>query len=224
MHRFRLLLAAGPALLIAATVTGCTPTSSPAAPAQAPASSPAPDSAAAPDAAAQAAGGKATDGKATGGKAASSTTKRVACRSGDVEASLTAQDPLTTGATVRAMIIVTNTSKSTCRVDGWTTVSLLNASGAASPITISKVEQPGPAEPIDLKPGTSALAGLKWTQCDKGDETCPVGNSVEIGVPGAKSGSRTTLEGFPAPEKSGIAMKSVKLGPLQGSRQGVVAW
>jgi len=219
MHRFRLLLTAGPALLIAATVTGCTPTSSSAAPAQAPASAPATNSSVAPDPNAQAAGGKTTSGKA-----ASSTTKHTSCRPADIEASLTAQDPLTTGATVRAMIIVTNTSKNTCRIAGWTTISLLNASGAASPITISNVEQPGPAEPIDLKPGTSALAGLKWTQCDKGDETCPVGNSVEIGVPGTKSGSRTTLEGFPSPEKSGIAMKSVKLGPLQGSRQGVVAW
>jgi len=210
MFRPRLLLAAGPALLIAAAVTGCTPTSS-SAPSQAATSAPA----SAPATSAS---------KATGGTAAGSTTKRASCRPGDVTATLTAQNPLATGATVRAMITVTNTSKSTCRIQGWTTVTLLNAAGEPAPLTISKVKQPGPAEPIDLKPGTSALAGLKWTQCDKGDETCPVGNSVEIGVPGAKSGSATTLEDFPAPEKSGIAMKSVKLGPLQGSRQGVVAW
>jgi hypothetical protein len=212
----RVLLAAGPALLIAATATGCTPAadsraaSSPASPSSSPAPSPSASS------------------TASGGKAAGSTAKpakkTASCGSGDVTATVTAQNPLSTGSTVRAMITVTNTSGHICRVNGWTTVTLLNAAGEAAPLKISKVEQPGPAEPIDLKPGTSALAGLKWTQCDKADAACPVGNTIDVAVPAAKSASRTTLEDFPAPEKSGIAMTSAQLGPLQGSRQGVVAW
>ncbi|HEV7962882.1 MAG TPA: DUF4232 domain-containing protein [Actinoplanes sp.] len=211
----RVLLAAGPALLIAATATGCTPAADSRA-----SSSPAASASPTPSASASSAAG--------GGKAAGSTAKpakkTASCGSGDVTVAVTAQNPLSTGSTVRAMITVTNTSSHTCRVNGWTTVTLLNAAGEAAPLKISKVEQPGPAEPIDLKPGTSALAGLKWTQCDKGDETCPVGNSVEVAVPGAKSASPTTLEAFPAPEKSNIAMAAAQLGPLQGSRQGVVAW
>jgi hypothetical protein len=207
----RVLLAAGPALLIAATATGCTPAADSRASSSA---SPAP----------AASGSSAV----SGGKAAGSTTKpaknTASCRSGDVTATVTAQNALSTGSTARAMITVTNTSGHTCRVDGWTTVTLLNAAGEAAPLKISKVEQPGPAEPIDLRPGTSALAGLKWTQCDKGDATCPVGNSIDIAVPGATSASPTTLEAFPAPEKSNIAMTAAQLGPLQGSRQGVVAW
>jgi hypothetical protein len=215
----RVLLAAGPALLIAATATGCTPAADSRASSSA---SPTPAAPASPTPAASA------SSAASGGKAAGSTTKppkkTASCRSGDVTATVTAQNALSTGSTARAMITVTNTSGHTCRVDGWTTVTLLNAAGEAAPLKISKVEQPGPAEPIDLKPGTSALAGLKWTQCDKGDATCPVGNSIDIAVPGATSASPTTLEAFPAPEKSNIAMTAAQLGPLQGSRQGVVAW
>jgi hypothetical protein len=150
----RVLLAAGPALLIAATATGCTPAADSRA-----SSSPAASASPTPSASTS------TSSAAGGGKAAGSTAKpakkTASCGSGDVTVAVTAQNPLSTGSTVRAMITVTNTSSHTCRVNGWTTVTLLNAAGEAAPLKISKVEQPGPAEAIDLKPGTSALAGLK---------------------------------------------------------------
>ena len=215
----RILLAAGPVLLAAAAATGCSATATPQAEAPASASTSASPSAA-PSSTGQAAG--TTTGKTTG-SSTSKSGKTAACKAGDLETTVTAQDPLTTGATVRAMITVTNTSSRTCRITGWTSVTLVNAAGEAAPVTIRKVEEPGPAEKIDLKPNTSALAGLKWTQCDKGDDTCAVGNTLEVGLPGA-TGTAATLEAFPAPEKSGIAMKSALLGPLQSSRQGVVAW
>jgi hypothetical protein len=122
------------------------------------------------------------------------------------------------------MIMITNTSDHACRIKGWTGVRLLNAADEAVPIKVRKVEQPGPAVTIDLKPGVSAPAGMKWTQCDKGDETCFAGNTLEIRLPGGGAAIRTGLSDFPAPERSGIAMKFVQVGPLQLSRQGVVAW
>ncbi|MET0492507.1 MAG: DUF4232 domain-containing protein [Actinoplanes sp.] len=107
--------------------------------------------------------------------------------------------------------------------DAWPCPALTLSAGEPTPASATKVKQPGPAVRIDLKPGHSAPAGLKWTQCDKGDDTCPVGNTLEIGLPGT-TGEPAALEEFPAPEKSGIAMKNVQVGPLQLSRQGVVAW
>lgn len=141
-----------------------------------------------------------------------------------MSATVTGQGPFTVGAQVRAMIMITNTSDQACRIKGWTGVRLLNAADEAVPIKVRKVEQPGPAVTIDLKPGVSAPAGMKWTQCDKGDETCFAGNTLEIRLPGGGAAIRTGLSDFPAPERSGIAMKSVEVGPLQLSRQGVVAW
>jgi hypothetical protein len=158
---------------------------------------------------------------AHGGSGGGGTT---ACQAGDVSATVTGQGPFTVGAQVRAMIMITNTSDQACRIKGWTGVRLLNAADEAVPIKVRKVEQPGPAVTIDLKPGVSAPAGMKWTQCDKGDETCFAGNTLEIRLPGGGAAIRTGLSDFPAPERSGIAMKSVEVGPLQLSRQGVVAW
>jgi hypothetical protein len=218
----RILLATGPILIVAAAATGCSAaTPSAEAPASASGAASAAPSAA-PSSTGQAAGAGATTGRTTGSNTSKSS-KIAACKAGDVRTTVTAQDTLTTGASVRAMITLVNTSSRTCRVTGWTTVTLVNAAGEAAPMTIRKVEEPGPAEKIDLKPNTSALAGLKWTQCDKGDDTCAVGNTLEVGLPGA-TGTAATLEAFPSPEKSGIAMKSALLGPLQSSRQGVVAW
>jgi hypothetical protein len=249
--RFRVLLAAVPVLFVAAAATGCSAEPSPGAaapsdssvsgaPGEGESAGPAEgdgDGAGASDgdgtAPAEGEGASQTSGKAPGtgqtsGKApgagqTSGKGKVSACRAGDVKGTVTAQGPLITGDEVRAIISLENVSSRVCRVEGWTTVTLVNAAGEPTPLTVGKVKQPGPAVRIDLKPGHSAPAGMKWTQCDKGDDTCPVGNTLEIGLPGA-TGEPATLEDFPAPEKSGIAMKNVQVGPLQLSRQGVVAW
>jgi uncharacterized protein DUF4232 len=235
--RFRVLLAAVPVLFVAAAATGCSAEPSPAGPsASSVAGAPGEGESAGPaegdedgagtadgTAPAEGEGGSQTPGKASGKGQTSGKGKISACKADDVKGTVTAQDPLVTGDEVRAIISLENVSSRTCRVEGWTTVILVNAAGEPAPATVSKVKQPGPAVRIDLKPGHSAPAGLKWTQCDKGDDTCPVGNTLEIGLPGA-TGEPATLEEFPAPEKSGIAMKNVQVGPLQLSRQGVVAW
>ena len=123
-----------------------------------------------------------------------------------------------------AIITLVNTSGRTCRVEGWPVVGLLNPANEAVPLDISEVEQPGPAEAFDLRPGRGAPAGMKWTACDKGDDNCAVGNALMAGLAGASGRHAATLEGFPAPEKVAITMRGVQVGPLMSSRQGVVAW
>lgn len=221
--RHRILLAAAPVLFVAAAATGCAAEPAPSAGAPAP-GGPAASSPARPaEGSSQPAEGSSPPAKGEGAAQTTGKDKVPACRAADVKSTVTAQGPLTTGAEARAIISLENVSSRTCRIEGWPTVTLVNAAGEATPATATKVEQPGPAVRIDLKPGRSAPAGLKWTQCDKGDQSCPVGNTLEIGLPGA-TGEPATLEDFPAPETSGIAMKKVQVGPLQLSRQGVVAW
>ena len=216
--RLRVLLTAAPVLFVAAATTGCAGESTPRTDAPAAAE---PSASSAPAEPGQEESSKPTEGE--GASQTSGKGKVPTCKTDDVKGTVTAQDPLITGDEVRAIISLENVSSRTCRVEGWTTVTLVNAAGEPTPTTVSKVKQPGPAVRIDLKPGHSAPTGLKWTQCDKGDDSCPVGNTLEIGLPGA-TGEPATLEEFPAPEKSGIAMKNVQVGPLQLSRQGVVAW
>jgi hypothetical protein len=123
-----------------------------------------------------------------------------------------------------AIITVTNTSGRTCRVEGHPVLSLVNPANETVPLTITEVDQPGTAKPVDLKPGRSASAGISWVVCDRSDAECPVGNSIGIGLPGSSETPFAELEEFPAGERVGITMASVRLGPLMSSHQGVVAW
>ncbi len=103
-------------------------------------------------------------------------------------------------------------------------ISLVNAADEVVNVPTKKVNEPGPAEAFTVKPGTSAFAGIKWTTCDKGDSSCGVGNTLRYNLEASTDGPVATLEGFPAAESSGITMKSLQIGTLQPSNQGVVAW
>jgi len=142
-----------------------------------------------------------------------------ACAPADVSADLTLQP----GGT-RGLLAVTNTSGSACQVSGSPGVRLLNPAAEPVPLRVSKVDQPGPAEPVVLEPGRTAFGGLKWTGCEKSAASCGAGNAIEVELPGASAWTGVELQGFPAPEKVAITMRSIQAGTLQPSNQGVVAW
>lgn len=123
-----------------------------------------------------------------------------------------------------ALVQLTNASSRTCSVGGWPVITLVNAADEAVDVPTKKVAEPGESVPADLAPGTGAFAGIKWTICDKATADCPTGNTVKVGF--AKGGPlvAATLEGFPNPERSGITFKSLQVGTVQPSNQGVVAW
>ncbi|MEV6346969.1 DUF4232 domain-containing protein [Actinoplanes sp. NPDC051851] len=205
-----------PALILLTGLTGCSAASS---------SSAAPGataSAAAPATTAGAESASAPAAAATKTTKATAATKAGACRSEGVKTSVELQEA--EGTTQRAMVIVTNSGKSNCTLDGWVAISLVNAADEVVDVPTSRVKEPGPAEPITLKPGTSAFAGIKWTSCDKGDDTCGVGNTLRYNLEASTDGPVAELSGFPNPESSAITMTSLKIGTLQPSNQGVVAW
>jgi hypothetical protein len=123
-----------------------------------------------------------------------------------------------------AMVELTNVSAHSCRLEGWASVSLVNAAGERVQVPSVSVAQPGAPVPVDLPAGTSASAGIKWTACDKASADCPTGNGLQVGVSKSTSGTDAELSEFPAAEKSDITMKSLQIGTIQPSHQGVVAW
>lgn len=209
----RVLTTAVPGLVLLTALAACGSSSpSPAGTTPPPATSPtvttpATDSAAAP--------AKSTAGTATSGKST--------CKTEDVGATITLQ-PNGTATTQRGLVAVTNTSKKTCTVNGWLSITLVNAADEPANVPSETVEEPGPAVAIDLKPGTTAFAGIKWAVCAKSDSTCGVGNTIRYSLTKTTNGPAAKLDGFPAAEKSDIAMKSLEIGSLQPAAQGVVAW
>ena len=177
----------------------------------------------APSASQAATGTTTAPGPATGGTTAPAEPAAggtaAACAPADVSADLTLQP----GGT-RGLLAVTNTSGSACQVSGSPGVRLLNPAAEPVPLRVSKVDQPGPAEPVVLEPGRTAFGGLKWTGCEKSSASCGAGNAIEVELPGASAWTGVELQGFPAPEKVAITMRSIQVGTLQPSNQGVVAW
>jgi hypothetical protein len=184
--------------------------------------------------------GESTSGTATPTRAASTpavvvtepaaeTTTRAAgtsstgkCAADDLQVTIAAQG---TGAKdEKGMVVVTNDSGKKCTVNGWLTIALHNAADESVDVPTTKVNEPGPAVTVEIKAGGSAFAGIKWTQCDKSDAGCGVGNTIRWSLDGSLDGSVAELESFPAPEKSNITMKALKVGTFQPSNQGVTAW
>ncbi|BCJ44561.1 hypothetical protein GCM10010168_13740 [Actinoplanes ianthinogenes] len=204
--RLRALAIAVPALILA----GCS----------APSASPAAETtAAAPTKATKAPAKTAT--AAT--KAASEKASGKACKSADMKTVVTAQ-PDEKDAVDTAMVTLTNTGKAACTLHGWVSISLVDAADEVVDVPTSRVEQPGPAITFTVQPGTSAFAGIKWVNCDKADGSCGVGNTLRYNLEASTDGPVAELEEFPAAERSGITMKTLRIGTLQPSRQGVVAW
>jgi hypothetical protein len=147
-----------------------------------------------------------------------------ACRTADTSATITLQPDLSKGTTQVALVQLTNKSKNNCAVNGRAAISLANAAGDTVDVPAKNVNEPGKAVRITLRPGTNAFEGIKWTTCDKGDASCGAGNSLRFNLDASTDGPFAKLSGFPNAEDSDITMKSLQIGTLQPSRQGVVAW
>ncbi|GAA0572449.1 hypothetical protein GCM10010172_66250 [Paractinoplanes ferrugineus] len=146
------------------------------------------------------------------------------CRDSDVEITITAQsDDVTAAGTQRGLLSVANRSGAACRIDGRVVVGLYNAADERVPVPATPVDEPGEAVDILLRPGTGAFQGIKWETCDRADADCPTGNTLR-GSLGSGRGVVATLADFPDPSRSLITMKSLKIGTVQPSTQGVVAW
>jgi uncharacterized protein DUF4232 len=146
------------------------------------------------------------------------------CRTSDTSATVTLQPDQGNGTTQVALVSLENTSKNNCAVEGRAAISLTNAADDVVKVSTKNVNEPGKAVRITLRPGTNAFQGIKWTTCDKGDDSCAVGNGLRFNLDASTDGPAAKLEAFPPGEASDITMKSLQIGTLQPSRQGVVAW
>ncbi|MEU8658550.1 DUF4232 domain-containing protein [Actinoplanes philippinensis] len=206
----RALTTALPGLLLLTALAGCSEPARDTTTAAPPTTGPA--------AAAPSAGGAASAAPASpksGGKAK--------CAVKDVAVTITAQ-PGDDPKVQRGLVAVTNTAKQACTLRGWLTITLVNAADEAVDVPTETVPEPGPEVDVDLKPGTTGFAGIKWTTCDKSETSCGAGNTIRFNLTKSTTGPAAKLDGFPAATKSDITMKSLQIGSLQPATQGVVAW
>jgi protein kinase-like protein/uncharacterized protein DUF4232 len=147
------------------------------------------------------------------------------CRDADIKIDIAPQndDPTALG-TQRGLVALANRSGSSCRVDGRVFIGLYNAADERVRVPTTSVSEPDKAVDILLRPGTGAFQGIKWVACDRDDADCPTGNTLRGSLDASKRGVVAGQEGFPDPNRSLITMKSLKIGTLQPSTQGVVAW
>lgn len=215
----RLLLVAAPTLLALAGTAACNGIQgSTAAP------DPSPSASTAATTPPSAPAGTTTPQARTTARAIRATTAIAACAPADVTPDLILQPRIGTATSPVALLQLTNKSAHTCRIYGWAGVALVNAAGENVPVPTRKVAQPGAPLAADLRPGETASAGIKWSVCDKGSADCPAGNTLTVTLPGRSTAVAANLSGFPAAEKSDITIKSLQIGSVQPSRQGVVAW
>ena len=155
----------------------------------------------------------------------SKTPQAAQCRDSDVEITITAQseNPTAVG-TQKGLVTLANSSSTSCRVDGRVFVSLYNAADERVQVPTASVNEPGESVDILLRPGTGAFQGVKWEACDRDDSDCPTGNTLRGSLDSSSQGVVAQQESFPDPSRSLITMKSLKIGTLQPSTQGVVAW
>lgn len=147
------------------------------------------------------------------------------CLTGDVEATITTEPA--EGAEQTALVTVTNTGTGTCVVDGWLSITLVNAGNQPVPVATVRLDQPGPATEIPLAEGRSAYAGIKWVSCTRGEQDCAAGTGLRYDLALSTSiGPAAVLDGFPRTKKqrSSITMRSLQIGTLQPAEAGVTDW
>ena len=120
------------------------------------------------------------------------------------------------------ILVVTNKGTTPLTVDGWPTLSFLNAANGSLAVPVQKVSQPGAATRTTIQPGQSAFAGVKLILGDKGDNTTSVATTTNLTIPGAPTTVVSLIgdDGHAAayPE---LDLKSVQVGTFQPSMQGV---
>ena len=101
--------------------------------------------------------------------------------------------------TITGVVTVTNTSASSCTVDGYPTVALFSGSGA--PLTVTMVNglsvtlstaANAPPSSVVVAPSSSAQFAYQFSDVPVGSETsCPTSESASVTMPGATTASPT---------------------------------
>ncbi|MDG4765084.1 DUF4232 domain-containing protein [Solwaraspora sp. WMMD406] len=142
-----------------------------------------------------------------------------ACASANLSVDVTIQDA------GLALLALTNASSTACQLDGWVTLAFERADRSTVDVAQEQVEQPGPPLATDLDPGESAFAGIKWATCDPSSTDCAVATTVRVGAPGDSATVVARVIGIDGADLVGeLPIADVRVGSIQPSTQGVVAW
>ena len=120
------------------------------------------------------------------------------------------------------ILVVTNKGTRPLTVDGWPTLSFLNAANGSLAVPVRKVSQPGAATKTTIQPGQSAFAGVKLVFGGKGDNDTYVATTTNLTIPGAPTTVVSLIgDDGHAAEYPELDLKSVQVGTFQPSMQGV---
>jgi hypothetical protein len=120
------------------------------------------------------------------------------------------------------ILVVTNKGTGPLTVDGWPTLSFLNAANGSLAVPVQKVSQPGAATRTTIQPGQSAFAGVKLISGGKGDNDTYVATTTNLTIPGAPTTVVSLIgDDGHAAEYPALDLKSVQVGTFQPAMHGV---
>ncbi|MFH8381582.1 DUF4232 domain-containing protein [Kitasatospora sp. NPDC018058] len=91
-------------------------------------------------------------------------------------------------------------------------------------MAVKREPHPGPPVPVTLKSGTTAFAGLEWSDCAKSDPTCHVPSGLRQTPPDETTQLIADVQGVDAKPVVQLLVSAAGLttGSLQPSNQSVV--
>lgn len=146
------------------------------------------------------------------------------CSADDFTFTMQAQ-PSDASASTRFLVQMENTSDKSCELGGWVNLTPTNMAGEAFDVPTENVNLPGPDADLTLEPGKSAFAGVKIETAEKSDSDAKVASgftATPSDMNGEVNAEVKDLNGGSSPVE--ITVKSMQIGTLQPSPQGVVAF
>ncbi|MEU6132053.1 DUF4232 domain-containing protein [Saccharopolyspora sp. NPDC047091] len=146
------------------------------------------------------------------------------CSAEDFKVTMQAQ-PSDASASTRFLVQMENTSDKSCELGGWVNLTPTNMAGEAFDVPTENVNLPGPDADLTLEPGKSAFAGVKIETAEKSDSDAKVASgftATPSDMNGEVNAEVKDLNGGSSPVE--ITVKSMQIGTLQPSPQGVVAF
>lgn len=165
--------------------------------------------------------GPATEGSPPGRATPPPGAQAQVCSADHLTVRVIRQQAVRAGAPPSALLTFTNTSRRACSLDGWPLVALLNETGERIAVPTTRVREP---TAVTVHANRTAFAGLSWRTCAKSEATCAVGTRFRVTPPAASTPAVTMLVGFPSAASSGIAMRSMRISPIQKTTTGATDW
>ena len=160
-----------------------------------------------------------TNGSSNGGSNGGTGGGIANCTAGDLKADLEHQPEVTGTIFSSWMLMVTNTSSGRCHLYGYPSFGMKDGSGALlAGSKTTYTPYPGAAVSIDLAPGGTAFAGVKWSSCQAADL---VGGLV-MTPPGQYSHTTVKITGPKSVWLWKICAPGITAGTFQPSHEGVV--